>query len=147
MEQLLITRLHSYIIQNNPDLLLSLEGESRISNYLEQKVATVGPLIDRLIEEEAAPYFIEEECMEILTHDLRPSRYHYLSSLLAAEYKATYEQFVKAGILVYEIANLIALTIDLFEQYRFSDERENNPDLEAAVREELKKYLSDPIYL
>lgn len=141
MEQLLIMRLHSFIIQNNPDLLLSLEGERRVSDYLEQKVATVGPLIDRLIETDTAPYFIEEECMDVLTRDLRPSKFHYLSNILSKEYPSFYFRLQEAGTLTYEIANLIALTIGLFEDLGFSEENENNPTLNDALKTAIDKYF------
>lgn len=143
MEQLLIKRLHSYIIQNNPDLLLSLEGESRISHYLQEKVASLNPLIERLVDEERAPYFIEEECMDILTRDLRPSKFHFLSDIMARAFPNIYFQFHEAGVLTYELSNIIALTIDLFEEHGFTEDMENDPGFEQVIIWSMAAYLDD----
>ena len=141
MEELLVIRLHSYILQNNPELLLSLEAVPVIHDYLEQKVATVGPLMDRLIEEEVAPYYIMEECMDILTHDLRPSKYHYLCRILCEEHAGDYRRLQQAGLLVYEVSNIIAHTIGLFEDYGFTEAKEDDPELATAIREAIANYL------
>lgn len=145
MQQLLIRKLHSYIIQNNPELLLSLEGESRVSQYLEEKVASLDPLIERLIDEERSPYFIEYECMDILTKDLRPSKFHFLSSILSRAFPDIYFRFQQAGVLTYEITNIIALTMDLFEEHHFTEEMETDRAFEQVLIWVITDYLDDQV--
>lgn|GEM_PF-2661867 len=136
MEQILIRRLHSYIIQNNPELLLSLEGESLVSEYLSQKVATVKTLLDRLLEDNTDPYLIEEECLSVLTHDLRPSKFHYICNLLKNELPATYKHLQENGLLTYAVSEIVSCYIDLFEEHRFS-ESEDTTLLDEALTAEL----------
>jgi len=143
MEELLITKLHSYIIQNNPDLLLTLEGEARISDYLAQKVATVKPLVERLLEEGNAPFFIEEECMDVLTQDLRPSKFHYVCGLLQKDFPFTYAHLRENGLLTYAVTEIIAAYIDLFETHHFSEDDPENTLLGEALHLELLRLLNE----
>jgi len=73
MQQALITKLHEYIRENNPDLLLQLEEDGKVTEYLSDKISTVSALIKQTDTGEPA-YIIEDACMDVLTHDLRPSK-------------------------------------------------------------------------
>ena len=59
MQQVLIAKLHEFLIQNNMDLLISLQSESKVSSYLKDKVHSVGPLLNELVAENTPAYIIE----------------------------------------------------------------------------------------
>lgn len=81
--------------------------------------------------------------MDVLTHDLRPSKFHYLSNLLSKEYPSFYFRFLETGTLTYEISNIIALTIGLFEDFGFSEEKESDPALEETLKSTISKYFKE----
>ena len=83
MQAVLISKLHDYLVHNNPDLLISLQQEGKVSDYLAEKVATTDTLLNQLQSENTPAYIIEEQCLELLTADLRPSKFNYLLSVLA----------------------------------------------------------------
>src|SRR5665647_376806 len=60
MQKILIKKLHEYIRENNPDLLLQLEEESKVTEYLEKKVSTVNNLLQQYRGQ--PEYIIEEVC-------------------------------------------------------------------------------------
>ncbi len=98
MREALIKKLSEYIRENNPDLLIRLREDGKEKEYLSDKLNTINALIDQE-EKELPGYILEQKCMDILTEDLRPSRFNYISLLLEEEFGTKYQQFQEAGIL------------------------------------------------
>jgi len=125
--------------ENNPDLLLSLEEEGNVTEYLSGKVSTLDALLDQAGEQPG--YTIEEACMDILTQDLRPSKFNYISAILEEEFEATYHQLKNSGTLKFEVINLINECQLVFDAIPFIEENENNRQLQYAVIGTISKYL------
>jgi hypothetical protein len=142
MQELLINKLHQYISENNPDLLLSLQEKRSVTSFLTHKVKSVSDLLSQLQEQTKPAYIIEEVCMEQLTKDLRPSRYNYISNILEEDFEFAYLQFQKRGTLLYEVVNIINRCQDAFETFEFTEETEDNRQLRYAVTDIIDKYLS-----
>lgn len=142
MRELLLSRLHDYLVQNNPDLLLTLQEEQGISAYLHQKVDSIQELLDRLLAEDRPPSDIVETCMQELTDDLRPSRYHYFLALLADEFPDWYRQLKESGTLTYEIAGLIASTQEDFEAFGFSEENQEDRFLRYTAMGAIQEHFA-----
>lgn len=141
MEQILINQLHSYMLLNNPDLLLALQGTGKVTEYLEEKVQTAYPLLDQLVAEEAPPSFIEEQCLDFLTKDLKPSRFLFLSDFVAQQFPSMHRRWKEAGLLVYEIANLEALLINIFEDFRFSELSDSDTPFKYVLLKKIQEYI------
>lgn len=142
MKAILIEKLKSYIMQNNPDLLISLQDGYSLRKYLEDKVLAVEPFITLLLEQQKPQYVIEELCMNQLTKDLRPSKYNYLLNALEENFLSAYTYFKKNGVLTYEILNLIEATKPVFENYNFSEDNEDDRMLRFEITGIIKDYLS-----
>ncbi|QES88920.1 hypothetical protein [Rhizosphaericola mali] len=125
-------------------MLLALQGTGKVTEYLEQKVQTAYPLMDKLIEEETAPCFIEEQCMGLLTGDLKPSRYLFLSDFLKTQFPSRYARWKQQGILVYEIANLEALLISIFEDFEFGENSETDTAFKYVLLKTIQEYFHTP---
>jgi hypothetical protein len=102
MKEQLINKLHSYLVQNHLDLLISLQEDHRLSHYLRNKVESVMELCRELQAANRPEYVIEALCMEELTRDLRPSRFEYARALLEEEFEGAYRRMSDSGILTYE---------------------------------------------
>jgi hypothetical protein len=85
MQETLKHRLHEYIRQNNPDVLLALEEKGNVTKYLLDKVNSISDLLVQLKSENKPAYIIEEACMDVLTKELKPSKYNYICSHSDAE--------------------------------------------------------------
>jgi hypothetical protein len=82
----------------------------------------------------------EKECMEILTADLKPSKFKYIRDLFEAEFTTEYERMQKAGTLNYELLNMVSACHDLFDDMPLREDMEN-PHLDHAVAGVINDYL------
>ncbi|HEY0055636.1 MAG TPA: DUF1896 family protein [Pedobacter sp.] len=142
MKAILIEKLKSYIMQNNPDLLISLQNGFSLREYLEDKVQSVEPFITLLLDQHKPQYVIEELCMNQLTQDLRPSKYNYLLKALEEDFLSAYTYFKKNGVLAYEILNLIEAAQPTFQNYNFNEDNEDDRMLRYEITGIIKAYLS-----
>ncbi len=142
MQEVIINKLHQYLKENNPDLLLALEEKNDTSKYLADKVRTVDDLIIQLQEANTPEYIIHELCMEELTKAYRPSRYNYIVNILEEDFEFAYQQWQKSGILLHEVINLINYCIPVFDSLGFTEENEDNRQLRYAIAGTIDKYLS-----
>ena len=141
MEQLLILKLHKYITENNPDLLLELQQHNAVTGYLESKVAGIMTLMEELFEQGQNAYEIEEQCLEELTADLRPSRYLYIREILAEEFEPEYVRLLDTGLIVFELLNLVQSCKSVFEELGFTSENEDDRHLRYAITGAIKEYF------
>lgn len=140
MQQTLMNKLHEYIRENNPDLLFQLEEDGKVTEYLSDKIITVSVLIKQMDIGQPA-YIIEDACMDVLTQDLRPSKFNYISNLLQEEFETTYNQLQESGTLKLEVINLIDQCQPVFADLNFSEENEDNQFLRYAIIGTISGYL------
>ena len=140
MQQTLMNKLHEYIRENNPDLLCQLEEDKKVTEYLSDKISTVSALIKQT-ESGKPVYIIEDACMNVLTQDLRPSKFNYISNLLQEEFESAYNQLQESGTLKFEVMNLINKCQPVFDDLNFSDENEDNQFLRYAILGSISEYL------
>ncbi len=141
MQAVLIEKLHWYAIHNNLDLLISLQQEGKVNSYLQEKMATANDLLSQLQSANTPPYIIEEQCLEFLTKDLRPSKFNYLLAALEEDSETDYKRFKESGILTYEVINLIGACTPIFETLGFASANEDDRHLRYAITGAIKEYL------
>ncbi len=141
MQTILIEKLRSYLVENNPDMLVGLQTSFSVSSYLEDKVSLVMPLVEQLISEGKPQYIIDELCLLELTKDLRPSRFNYIRQILEEEFLQTYTRFREIGVLTYEIINLIEACNPVFEAIGFTEENESDRGLRYGIMGTIQEYL------
>ena len=141
MQEILVRKLHDYIRENNPDLLFTLQQESKVTAYLQDNVSTVDELIHSLLGNNQPVSLIEELCMKELTKPLRPSRFNYLKVLLEQEFQKDYERFYENGILTMELINIISACDPVFDELEFSEEKEDDRNLRYAMIGAVHEYL------
>ncbi|PXY40569.1 hypothetical protein DMB65_11695 [Flavobacterium cheongpyeongense] len=142
MEDLLKEKLWFYIIHNNPDLMFTLQEDYSVLDYLNEKISSVKPILDDMLSDDTPQYIIEEICLNVLTEDLKPSRFLYIRSLLSDEFEKTYAAFQESGILTYEVINLIESCRPIFETIGFTKENEEDPNLRNALIGQIADYLN-----
>lgn len=142
MQETLIRKLHEYIRENNPDLLLTLQEENRVTDYLQENVASLDDMIQQLFSENKPVLVIEQLCMDELTKPLRPSRFNYLKEVLEEEFPSAYERFRQHGVLTTELINLITACDEVFDEVNFSEENEDDRYLRYAIIGAVHDYLN-----
>lgn len=142
MEDLLKEKLWFYIIHNNPDLMFTLQEDYSVLDYLNEKISSVKSILDDMLSDGTPKYIIEEICLNVLTEDLKPSRFLYIRSLLSHEFEKTYAAFQESGILTYEVINLMESCKTVFETIGFTKENEEDPNLRNALIGQIADYLN-----
>jgi hypothetical protein len=140
MKKILINKLHQYIRENNPDVLIQLEEDGVVTEYLINKIGTVDALLKHVDKGQPA-YIVEDACMEVLTQDLKPSKYNYISNLLEEEFENYHLQLKESGTLQFETINLINYCHSTFEDLVFNEKNENNRFLRYAISGCISEYL------
>ena len=142
MEDLLKEKLWFYIIHNNPDLMFTLQEDYSVLDYLNEKISSVKSILEDMLSDGTPQYIIEEICLNVLTEDLKPSRFLYIRSLLFDEFEKTYAAFQESGILTYEVINLMESCKPIFETIGFTKENEEDPTLRNALIGQIVDYLN-----
>lgn len=142
MQEILINKLHQYISENNPDLLIALEERNETTSFLNNKVTGIDNLISELKTANKPEYIIEEVCMDALTKELKPGRYNYIKNILEEEFEYAFYNFKRLGILVYEVINIINYSQDVLKDFDFTEENEDIRSFRYAVTGLISEYLS-----
>ncbi|MWB94942.1 hypothetical protein GON26_11230 [Flavobacterium sp. GA093] len=142
MENILKEKLWEYIIHNNPELMYKLQDKYGVSEYLEDKVKSVLVLADEMLSECTPREIIEEICLNLLTTELKPSRFTYLSSLLFEEFEGTYVDFARSGTLTYEVLNIMGACSELFETNNFTAGSNTDPNFKNTLIPKITDYLN-----
>lgn len=143
LRESLLRKLLDYITDNNPDLLMQLEEQTVLPDYLVQKVDGINKIMSQYQHEPL--YLQEERGINLLTKDLRPSKYNYICRLLEEEFSATHRQLQNAGILKYEAINLVAYCQELFEALHFNEWNEDNRLLYYSIAGAVSEYFDRSI--
>jgi hypothetical protein len=139
MKEILINKLHQYLQDNNPELLQQLEEDGTVTSWLTDKIKSIENVI---AEYDGQPdYIIEEVCINELTKELRPSKFNYISNILQEEFENDYQQFLNAGILRFEVINLITECQPVFKETGLTEENEDSSDLKNVVTGTISEYL------
>lgn len=131
MEEILIKRLHDYVTENNPDLLLQLEEQGGVTTYLSGAIKRVEGVLKRPAA--GHDYIFEEVCLNLLTLDLRPSKFIYIRNILEEEFEKNYEQLLTSGTLAFEVINMIHYCRHVFETIGFTEANEDSRRLRYAL--------------
>jgi len=142
MENILKEKLWEYIIHNNPELMYKLQEQYGVTEYLDQKVKSVIALADEMASECTPGEIIEEICLNVLTAELKPSRFTYLRSLLLEEFNTTYVDFANTGTLTYEVLNLMEAYSELFETNGFTAGSQTDPNFKNTLIQKISDYLN-----
>ena len=143
MYQQLKEKLWAYIVHNNPDLMFDLQEEYKVTTYLEDKVSAVMPTALKLLEAGKEGHAIHELCLNEMTAELKPSRYHYISRILSEEFAEDYERLKESGLLTYETVNLVGYCKPEFEAINFNEGNSKSDQFRHLVRMKIFKYLSE----
>jgi hypothetical protein len=141
MQEMLKEKLWTYIVHNNPDLMLNLQQDFSLTDYLEQKVSNIQPLISQLLAANKPGYIIEELCLAELTKDLRPSKFNYIRGVLEEEFELDFLRIKESGLLTYEIINLITESETVFETLGFMQDNEQDRMLRYAIAGTIRQYM------
>lgn len=141
MKEILIVKLLEYVRENNPDLLFALEAEDKLRMWLYAKVESVEPLWQQMEKDKQPAYIIEENCLNELTKELKPSRYNYVLNILEQEFEQNFKLLQHTGLLQHEVINIISYCDAVFNDLKFSEDNEDNRFIHYVIVGAVSEYL------
>ncbi|MBC9795363.1 DUF1896 family protein [Sinomicrobium weinanense] len=141
MKEKLIEKLWDYIIENNPELMFSLQEDYSVRKYLDHKIGTLNDQLEQWQEQGLPNETLEELALQELTKDLKPSRFHYVRSILEEEFKPGFLRFKEAGTLTYQVVTIIDSCKEAFEAIGFSEQNKNSKRLRDIITGIITKHL------
>lgn len=141
MEQNLKEKLWDYIIRNDPDLMFRLQEEYKVGDYLDEKVKEVLILAEEMSADSVPTEITEEVCLNILTEDLKPSRFNYVLELLREKFEIVFSAYTLNDTLTFEVLQIMEYCRNIFDKTGFSKETEQSPALKNAIVEQISSYL------
>lgn len=142
MKKVLMSKLYEYIRDNNPDLFMGLqEEEGRLTDYINDKLSSIATLIKQRQEKGQPDYMIEEECLDMMTEDLRPSKFRYINHILEEAFEAKWLELNNNGLLKFEVINIIDTCETVFQEVGFTEDNEDNQQLRNAIIGTIAGYL------
>ncbi|WP_449436742.1 DUF1896 family protein [Pedobacter steynii] len=133
-------QLENYLVQHNPELIISLQHKA-LDQYMEEKLARHLPQSNAFIVNGKACDLISRVVMKVLTADLRPSKYDYLHNLLTEEFTEDYLRLRENGTLTQEFVQLIALCTPIFSSLHFSEAKLNDKLIRHAICWQIDQHL------
>lgn len=127
--------------EDYPEVILLFTENGSLQQYLEDRITTIDPLIDELLQEDMTNEEVITLCMEQLTAGFGPSKYKYLSEVMEQEFPEEYEQFSQAGVLKFEVTNLIVACIAAFDAFEFSLDKLDDTFMRHMIIAEMHDYL------
>jgi len=121
--------------------MFHLQADHDVTSYLENKVNCMMPTILQLLKEGKPGYIIEEICMDSLTHDLTPSKFNYIRTLLEKEFESYSLRIKETGLFVTEIASLVDVCSPIFNGFHFSEENVSDHLLHCATVRAIRGYF------
>ena len=121
---------------------MQLEEDGKVVEYLSAKINAVSASINKA-EKGHKSYILIDTCMEMMTKDLRPSKFNYIRNILEEEFEERNQQITESGLLQFEVINIIAYCQSVFDDLNFSEENEENRFLRYAITGVIKEYLDE----
>lgn len=142
MKASLKSKLLNYIVEHNPELLLQLQENFTVSQYINDRVLQVMDNVQQWLSVGISLNQAEDMALRSMTVDLRPSRYLYLKNVLEEEFKCEAEAFIEAGVLTYELVNLIGHCTETFAAFQFCEENQGSRKLRHAIIADIAAYIN-----
>ncbi|MET7000706.1 hypothetical protein [Chitinophaga defluvii] len=133
--------LLGFLQENYPEIILLFAQRGTLSQYLDDRLDLVEPLVDELLEQGDSEQHITQLCIEQLTSSFGPSKYNYLKGVLDDEFPQEYQQFEQVGVLRSELTNMIVACNNAFDAFEFSETTLDDHFMRHMVIAEIHDYL------
>jgi hypothetical protein len=142
MRDILIKSLHTFLSDNYPELLVPLQADCAVTQYLNECVDGLGDLPAVLMKDGQPPEIVREICLDTIVKRFGPSKFNYVCSILQEDYEKEYYEWLDFGILKYEVFNILQECAPVFEHLGFKDDSDEEKVIRYAVAGTIQQYLN-----
>lgn len=141
MEARLRQLLFEYLTRQAPELLVCRGTQRSLDSLLSITVEQVSGIGAWLLHKGIPPDRVEVICCDLMTRRWRPSKYHYITGLLATHQPAQYALWRESGTLTYQVSRLIDLCAPAFGAFHFSPAGTCDQALTVAICNIIESYI------
>lgn len=136
MKEELKQRLLQLLLEDHLDIVIPLIENGKLDKHINERMASVETLYESLLEEvrmrRMQPTGMRSRCWQALVTDLSASKYHYVRNIMERHSKK-YSEIKESGMSTSTIISIINNCNQIFDEYDFNAEKEDDLALRDAV--------------
>lgn len=119
MEELLTAECYPYLFLDNPEILIKDSQLFYKPRQLKKKVRETSQRIREMISGGIPRQEVIDQSVELITAELRPSRFGYVCVLIASEFPKTFLRWVKIDALAEQVLDVLSACEPVFNLLKF----------------------------
>lgn len=143
MEELLLAESHAYLYLDNPEILLKDSQLHCRGGSLNKKVNKTCTRIKKMIASGFSPDEIIDQSVELITAELRPSRFGYVCAVIASEFPNTFIRWVKTNALTDQVLEVLSACEPVFSLLKFNVRTAEQHSIYTTVTNFIRHYLKN----
>jgi len=120
MEELLTAECYPYFFLDNPEILIKDSHLFSRPRQLKKKVRQTSQRIREMIANGIGSQEVIDHSVELITAELRPSRFGYVCALIASEFPRTFLRWVKIDALADQVLDVLSACEPVFSLLKFN---------------------------
>ena len=141
MEDLMMTGHYPFLYLDNPEILI--KDYQLFSNHsiLKKKVNKTCSKIREMIALGGAQVDVIDQSVELITAELRPSRFGYVCAMIASEFPKTFLKWVRINELTDQVLDVVSACEPVFSLLKFNSHTAEQHSIYTTVSNFIMHYL------
>lgn len=141
MQELLMADCHPYLYLDNPEILIKDPQVYGKPRSLKKKVKKTSDRIREMIALGQPQQEIIDQSVELITAELRPSRFGYVCAVIASEFPKTFLKWVKINALADQVLDVVSACEPVFGLLKFNSHTAEQHSIYITVTNFIRHYL------
>jgi hypothetical protein len=141
MQELLMADCHPYLYLDNPEILIKDSQVFCKPRSLKKKVKKTSDRIREMIALGQPQQEIIDQSVELITAELRPSRFGYVCAVIASEFPKTFLKWVKINALADQVLDVVSACEPVFGLLKFNSHTAEQHRIYTTVTNFIRHYL------
>ncbi|SEJ69685.1 protein of unknown function [Dyadobacter koreensis] len=141
MEELLTADYHPYLYLDNPEILIKDPLIYSRPRSLKKKVKKTCDRIREMIALGQPQQEIIDQSVELITSELRPSRFGYVCAVIASEFPKTFLKWVKINELTDQVLDVLSACEPVFSLLKFNSYTAEQHSIYITISNFIRHYL------
>lgn len=141
MEELLMADYHPYLYLDNPEILIKDSLLYSKPRTLKKKVKKTCDRIREMIALGQPQQEIIDQSVELITSELRPSRFGYVCAVIASEFPKTFLKWVRINQLTDQVLDVLSACEPVFSLLKFNSHTAEQHSIYITISNFIRHYL------
>ncbi|WP_229213632.1 DUF4133 domain-containing protein [Dyadobacter psychrotolerans] len=141
MEDLMMTGHYPFLYLDNPEILIKDSQVFSKPRSLKKKVNKTCSKIREMIALGGAQVDVIDQSVELITAELRPSRFGYVCAMIASEFPKTFLKWVRINELTDQVLDVVSACEPVFRLLKFNSHTAEQHSIYITVSNFIRHYL------